>query len=57
MLRRAGLKPTRSAVLHAAATLGHVDFGGFALNYSPTSHNGSNWVELTILSRGNRYVQ
>ena len=29
----------------------------FSLNYAPTNHNGSNWVELTILSRGNRYVQ
>lgn len=57
VLKHAGPKPTRSAVLHAAATLGHVDLGGFGLNYSPTNHNGSNWVELTILSRGNRYVQ
>jgi branched-chain amino acid transport system substrate-binding protein len=56
-LKRAGPKPTRAAVLHAAATLGHVDLGGFSLNYAPTNHNGSNWVELTILSRGNRYVQ
>jgi len=27
------------------------------LNFSPTSHQGSSWVELTILSRGNRFVQ
>jgi ABC-type branched-subunit amino acid transport system substrate-binding protein len=56
-LRRAGPKPTRSAILHAAGTLGHVDLGGYAMNFAPTNHNGSDHVELTILSRGNRYVQ
>jgi hypothetical protein len=38
-------------------SIGRLDLGGFSLNYSPTSHHGSNWVELTILSRGNRFVQ
>jgi len=56
-IKRAGPKPTRSAILHAAATIGHVDLGGYNLNFSPTNHNGSTYVELTILSRGNRYVQ
>ena len=56
-LKRAGAKPTRGAILHAMGSLGHVDLGGYTLNYSPTNHNGSNWVELTILARGNRYMQ
>lgn len=56
-LKKAGPKATRESVLAAMGTLGRVDLGGFALNYAPGSHNGSNWVELTILSRGNRFVQ
>jgi hypothetical protein len=28
-----------------------VDFGGFAVSYSPTNHNGSMFVDLTIIGR------
>lgn len=57
VLKRAGPKPTRGAVLHAVAALGHVDLGGVGLTYGPTTHNGGSLVEMTILSRGNRFVQ
>lgn len=56
-LKKAGPKPTRESVLAAMGSLGRMDLGGFALNLSPGNHNGSSWVELTILSRGNRFVQ
>jgi ABC-type branched-subunit amino acid transport system substrate-binding protein len=56
-LKKAGPKPTRESVLQAMSTLGHVDLGGYVLNFSPTSRHGSTMVELTILSRGNRFVQ
>ena len=38
-------------------TLGRVDLNGFSLNFTNGSHHGSTWVELTMLSRGNRFVQ
>ena len=56
-IRKAGPKPTREGILQAMGSLGRIDLGGFSLTYSPTSHHGSNWVELTMLSRGNRFVQ
>jgi branched-chain amino acid transport system substrate-binding protein len=56
-LKKAGPRFTREAVLQAMPTLGRVDFGGFQVNYGPASHHGSGWVDLTILSRGNRFVQ
>jgi len=56
-LKKAGPKPTRESVLQAMGSVGRLDLGGFSLNYSPTNHHGSSWVELTILSRGNRFVQ
>lgn len=56
-IRKAGPKPTRESILQAMGSLGRIDLGGFALNYTPTSHHGSSFVELTILSRGNRFVQ
>jgi ABC-type branched-subunit amino acid transport system substrate-binding protein len=56
-LKRAGPKPTREGVLQAMGSLGRLDLNGYSLTYSPTSHHGSTMVELTILSRGNRFVQ
>jgi len=56
-LKRAGNNPTRDGVLQAMGTLGRVDVGGFVLNYSSGNRHGSQWVDLTMLSRGNRFVQ
>ena len=56
-IRKAGPKPTRESVLAAMGTLGRVDLGGFSINYPPGNHNGGSWVDLTMLSRGNRFVQ
>jgi len=56
-LKKAGPKPTRESVLAAMGSLGRVDLGGFSLNYQSPNHHGSGWVELTMLSRGNRFVQ
>lgn len=56
-LKKAGPKATRESVLQAMGTLGRVDLGGYVLNFSPTSRHGSTMVDLTILSRGNRFVQ
>lgn len=55
-LKKAGPKVTRESLLQAMGSLGRLDFGGFALNFSPTQRQGSQWVELTILARGNRFV-
>jgi len=56
-LRKAGTQPTRESLLQAMANLGRLDLKGYVLNYGPQQRHGSNWVELTILSRGNRFVQ
>jgi ABC-type branched-subunit amino acid transport system substrate-binding protein len=56
-LKKAGPKPTRESILAAMGTLGRMDLGGFSLNYTQANHHGSGWVELTMLSRGNRFVQ
>lgn len=56
-LKKAGPKPTRESVLQAMGTLGRLDLNGYALNFGPNQRHGSSMVELTILSRGNRFVQ
>lgn len=56
-LKKAGPKPTRESVLQAMGNLGRLDLKGYTLTFGPNQRHGSNWVELTILSRGNRFVQ
>lgn len=56
-MKRATPKITRESILQSMGTLGRVDLGGYSVNYTPGNHQGSNWVELTILSRGKRFVQ
>ncbi|MBI2747653.1 MAG: ABC transporter substrate-binding protein [Burkholderiales bacterium] len=56
-LKKAGPQPTRESVLQAMGTLGRQDLHGYTLTFGPNQRHGSTWVELTILSRGNRFVQ
>ncbi|MBT0571062.1 ABC transporter substrate-binding protein [Curvibacter sp. CHRR-16] len=57
ILRKAGNNLTREGILKATPTVGRIDLGGFVLNYGPGQQSGSTWVDLTILSRGSRFVQ
>jgi ABC-type branched-subunit amino acid transport system substrate-binding protein len=55
-LRRAGKDLTREKLVAALETMRMVDFGGFNINFTPTDHNGSNFVELTIIGRDNNFI-
>lgn len=56
-IRKAGPNPTREGILQAMGMVERLDLGGYTLQFSPGRHQGSHWVELTMLSRGNRFVQ
>lgn len=56
-LRRSGKAPTRNDLVTALESMQNYDAGGFRVNFAPDSHNGSNFVELTILSRNGRFVR
>lgn len=56
-LRRAGRDLTREKFIAALETMGNVDLGGFVVNFTPTNHNGSQFVELTIIGRGGKFVR
>jgi branched-chain amino acid transport system substrate-binding protein len=49
-IRRAGRDVTRESVLRALDGLGAYDTGGYTVTFTPTDHNGSSFVALTILS-------
>jgi ABC-type branched-subunit amino acid transport system substrate-binding protein len=50
-LRRAGPKPSRESFLQALDGLSSYDAGGYSVSFSPSEHNGSSWVELTIIGK------
>jgi ABC-type branched-subunit amino acid transport system substrate-binding protein len=50
-IRRAGPQPTREKLLQALDTMQNYDLGGYVVNFTPSSHNGSSYVGLTILGR------
>jgi branched-chain amino acid transport system substrate-binding protein len=54
-LRRAGAKPTRENFMSALDGLKAYDTGGYVVAFSPTNHNGSSFVELTIIGQGQKF--
>jgi branched-chain amino acid transport system substrate-binding protein len=50
-IRRAGPHPTRQKVIEALDTMRDYDLGGITVSYSPTDHDGSSFVELTIVGK------
>jgi branched-chain amino acid transport system substrate-binding protein len=50
-LRRSGAKPTRESLMHALDGMSSYDVGGYSVSFSPNNHNGSTFVELTVISK------
>jgi len=55
-IRRTGANPSRENLLKALNAMHDYNLGGFVVNFSPTDHNGSRFVELTAISRGGRFA-
>lgn len=56
-LRRAGKSPTRSGLITALESMQDLDLGGFVVNFSPKSHNGSTFTDLTIITQGGKFLR
>ena len=56
-LRRAGKNLTRESFIKAMESMSDYDAGGFKVSYSPENHNGSKFVDLTIISRDQKFVR
>ncbi len=53
-LRRAGNNPTRDTLITSLESLREFNLGGFFVDFSPTKHTGSTYVDLTILTSDGR---
>ena len=56
-LRRAGKDLTREKIIDALEKMQDFDAGGFFVSYSPKSHIGSKFVDLTIIARGGKFMK
>jgi len=56
-LRAAGAAPSRESLVQALEGLHDVDLGGFAVRFSDKNHNGSTYVEITIVGNDKKIVR
>ncbi len=55
-IRRAGANPTRESLLKALDSIRNFDVGGYIVDFSPSNHNGSKFVELTSINSEGKIV-
>jgi ABC-type branched-subunit amino acid transport system substrate-binding protein len=55
-IRRAGANPTREGLLKTLDSMQNFNVGGYLVDFSPSNHNGSKFVELTAISKAGRFV-
>lgn len=56
-LKRAGKDLTRAKLIDVMESMKTLNLGGFTLNFSKDSHQGSRFVELTIISPGEKFTK
>jgi branched-chain amino acid transport system substrate-binding protein len=56
-LKRAGRDLTREKLIHAMEAMQRYDAGGFEVSFSPSNHNGSTYVDLTVIGPNGRVLR
>ena len=56
-LRRAGKDLTRAKLIRVMESMKSYDAGGYQVSFSPTNHNGSTYVDLTVIGEGGRVMR
>jgi ABC-type branched-subunit amino acid transport system substrate-binding protein len=56
-LKRAGKDLTREKLVAALESMNNVDLGEFVVSFSPSSHSGSKFVDLTMIGRGGKFLK
>jgi len=54
-LKRSGKNLTRAAFIKAMEGIHDLDLGEYFVSYSPTNHNGSRYVDITIINKAGRF--
>lgn len=56
-LRRAGRDPTRKDLVRGLESMQRVDLGGFVVDFAPQQHEGSRFVDLSLIGADGRIRQ
>lgn len=56
-LRKAGRDLTRLKFIQALETVNSNDIGDYNISYSQTNHNGSGFVDLTLIDRNGKFIR
>lgn len=56
-LRRAGPQPTREKFIDAMESISDFDVGGLKVSYSPTSRDGSKYVDITVIGKDGKILR
>jgi ABC-type branched-subunit amino acid transport system substrate-binding protein len=56
-LKRAGANPTRKKLRDTLESMREYDIGGQYIAFSPSSHSGMNYVDITILNREGKLLR
>jgi branched-chain amino acid transport system substrate-binding protein len=56
-IRRAGKQVTSASIVKGMESMTKYDMGGYPLSYGPNKHHGSNFVEITIVGPGGRWIR
>jgi ABC-type branched-subunit amino acid transport system substrate-binding protein len=51
-LKRAGPNPTQKGFAQALESIGNIDLGGYVISYGPGKHQGSQYVDITMIKNG-----
>ncbi|MEP7181245.1 MAG: ABC transporter substrate-binding protein [Betaproteobacteria bacterium] len=55
-LRRTGKDPTREKFVTAMESISYLEIGGFLVRFSPENHNGSQYVDLSMIGRDAKFI-
>jgi ABC-type branched-subunit amino acid transport system substrate-binding protein len=50
-LKRSGKNPTRAGFIKGMEGINDLDLGDYFVGYSPTNHNGSKYVDITVINK------
>ncbi|MES2933273.1 MAG: ABC transporter substrate-binding protein [Pseudomonadota bacterium] len=56
-LRKTGKGLTREKFVDALEQAGKIDVGGFEVKYTPDNHDGSKFVDLTLISHNKKFIR
>jgi hypothetical protein len=51
-LKRAGPNLTQKGFVRALESIGTIDLGGYLISYGPSKHDGSQYVDITMIKNG-----